>query len=84
VADVSAEVKKQRGAHVNYTKLKRRYESLWNMYNQLVEPATEEEAVEQSVVRTSCVKAFLLLLLGYTIFAGKNNITVNLLWLLAL
>jgi len=26
----------------------------------------------------------LLLLLGYTIFAGKNNINVNMLWLLTL
>jgi len=46
--------------------------------------ASEEEEVEQSVVRTACIKAFLLLLLGYTIFAGRNNRSVNMLWLLAL
>jgi len=40
--------------------------------------------VEQSVVRTACVKAFSLLILGYTLFVGKNSKTVNLLWLLAL
>ena len=51
---------------------------------QLVEPDTEDDEVEQSVVRIACVKAFLLLILGYTLFAGKNNKTVNLLWLLAL
>jgi len=54
-----------------------------------VEPDTEEEEEgeeeeEQSVVKTSCVKAFLLFILDYTLFAGKNNKTVNLLWLLAL
>jgi hypothetical protein len=78
------ELEKQFGAHVSYTKLKTRYYSLWNMCNQLVEPASEAEKEEQSVVRTVCVKEFLLLLLSYTIFAGKNSITVNLLWLLAL
>jgi len=63
-----ADVDKQSGAHVSYTKLKRHYELLLNGCNQLVEPDTEEE-VEQSVVRITCVKAFLLLLLGYTHFA---------------
>jgi hypothetical protein len=32
----------------------------------------------------ACVNVFLLLLLSYTLFAGKNNKIVNLLWLLAL
>jgi len=78
------EVVKHYGAHVSYTKLKRHYEELLNRCNQLVEPDTEEEEVEQSVVRAACVKAFLLLILGYTLFADKNNKIVNLLWLLAL
>ena len=72
------------GAHVSYTLLKRCYEELLNRCNQLVEPDTEEEEAEQSVVRTTCVKAFLLLLLGYTHFVETNIKTVNLLWLLAL
>jgi len=72
------------GAHVSYTKLKKRYEELLNRCNQLVEPDTEEEHTEQAVVRTACVKAFLLLLLGYTLFASKNIKTINLMWLLAL
>jgi len=46
--------------------------------------ASEVDEVEQSVVRFAYVKVFLLLLLGYTIFAGKNDNIVNLLWLLAL
>jgi hypothetical protein len=57
---------------------------LLNRCNQLGKPDIEEEEVEQSVVRTACLKAFLLLILGYTLFAGKNNKTVNLIWLLAL
>jgi len=49
-----------------------------------MEPDTEEEHIEQAIIRTVCVKAFLFLLLGYTLFAGKNSKIVNLLWLLAL
>jgi len=77
-------VVKHCGAHVSYTTLKRRYEELLNRCNQLVEPDTEEERAEKSVVRTTCVKAFFLLLLGYTLFAGKNSKIVNLLWLYVL
>jgi len=68
--DVIKEVKNQRGLYVNYTNLRRRYESLLNKCNQLEDPASEEEAEEQSVVKTVCIKAFLLLLIGYTIFVG--------------
>jgi len=32
----------------------------------------------------ACIKAFLLLLLGWTIFSAKNSKNINLLWLLAL
>jgi hypothetical protein len=45
-------------------------------------PASEDEGMEQSVVMTACIKMFLLLLLGYTIFAGKNSRSVNQLWFL--
>ena len=44
----------------------------------------EEVEVEQSHVRPACVKAFLFLFLGYTLFAGKNSKTVNLLLMLAI
>ena len=81
---VRDEVSKHSGPSVSCTKLKRRYESLLNRCNKLVVPASDEEEVEQSVVRTACTKAFLLLLLGYTIFSGKNSRSVNLLWLFAL
>jgi len=72
-AKAMAEVKTQCCAHVSYTKLKRRYKLLRNRCNQLVEPNIEEEAVKQRVVRTACIKAFLLLLLGYTIFCRQEQ-----------
>jgi len=77
-------VGKQGAAHVSFGKLKRRYEELFNRCNQLLEPDTEEEYEEMGKVRLTCIKAFLLLLLGWTLFAGKNRRTINLLWLLAL
>jgi hypothetical protein len=55
-----------------------------NRCNQLVEDLSGEDEVEQTRVRPACVKAFLLLLLSYTLFARKNSNTVNLLWLLAI
>ena len=42
------------------------------------------EEDERAKVRLSCIKAFLLLLLGWTIFSVKNNKNISLLWLLAL
>jgi len=77
-------VNKHCGAHVSYTALKTRYEERLNRCNQLVEDLSEEEEVEKSVVRPACVKAILLLLLRYTLFASKTSKIVNLLWLLAL
>jgi hypothetical protein len=73
------QVNKNCGAHVSYTE-----EELLNRCNQLMEINTEEKEAEQSVFRTACVKAFLLLLLGSTLFVGKNSKIVNMLWLLAL
>jgi len=55
-----------------------------NRCNQLLEIDTQEEQDERAHVRLACIKAFLLLLLGSTIFFGKNNKNINLLWLLAL
>ena len=43
----------------------------------------DEEEEEQSAVRTACIKAVLLLLVSYIIFANKNNKSVSLIWLLA-
>jgi len=74
------------GAFVTYTALKERYEHLLNRCNHLLgeKDISEEEEQELSRIRPACVKAFLLLLLGYTLFAGKNNKTINLLWMLAI
>jgi len=77
------ECKDQLGAFFSYTPLKKCYERLLNRCNKLQQPASHEEE-EQSLVRTAYIKAFLLLLIGYTIFAGKNSRSVNLLWLLEL
>jgi len=78
------EMTKQGAAHVSFGVLKRRYEELLNMCNQLLEIDTQEEQDERAHVRLACIKAFLLLLLGWTIFSGKNSKNINLLWLLAL
>jgi len=82
--DAAKELRKQGACHVSFGVLKRRYEELLNRYNQLVEIDTLEEQHERAEVRVACIKAFLLLLLGCTIFSGKNNKNINLLWLLAL
>lgn len=54
-----------------------------NRCTQPVEPATDEEKEEKSAVRTACIKAFLLLLLGYTIFSDKNRTAEELIFFLA-
>jgi len=67
------QVSNNSGAFVIYTALKERYEHLLNTCNHLLgEDLSEEEEAELSRIRPACVKAFLLLLLGYTLFAGKN------------
>jgi len=71
--DAAKEVGRQGGAHVSFIKLKRHYKELLHRCNQLIEPDTEEEHAEQAEVRMACIKAFLLLLLSYTIFASKNS-----------
>ena len=71
VEDAVEQVNKHFGAHVSYTALKQHYVEQLNRCNQLVEDSSEEEEVDQSLVRPVCVKAFLLLLLGYTLFVGK-------------
>jgi len=82
--DIAKEVGKQGGAHVSFTKMKKRYEELLHRCNQLIESDTEVEHAEQAKVKIDCIKAFLLLFLGYTIFAGKNIKNISLMWLRAL
>ena len=55
---------RQGAAHVSFGKLKRRYEELLNRCNQLLKPDTNEVYEEQGKVRLTCIKEFLLLLLG--------------------
>ena len=78
------EMTKHGAAHISFGVLKRRYEEVLNRCNQLLEPDTLEEEDERAQVRLACIKAFLLLLLGWTIFFDKNSKNINLLWLLAL
>jgi len=78
------EMTRQGAAHISFGVLKRRYEELLNRCNQLVEIHTQEEEDERAEVRRACIKAFLFLLLGWTIFSGKINKNINLLWFLAL
>ena len=82
IAEATAkEVAKQGVAHVSFGKLERRYEKLLHRCNQLIEPDTKEEHAEQDEVRMACINAFMLILHGWTIFAGKNSRSINLLWL---
>ena len=82
--DAAKELKRQGGCYVSFGVLKRRYEELLHRCNQLLQIDTEEEEHKRALVRLACVKAFLLLLLGWTIFSAKNSKNINLLWLLAL
>jgi hypothetical protein len=64
-ADAAAkEVGRQGVAHVSFVKLKRRYEELFNRFNQLLDPDKKDEYEEHGEVRLACIKAFWLLLLG--------------------
>lgn len=78
------EMTKQGAAHVSFGVLKRCYEELLNRCNQLLVNDTQKEQDERAEVRLACIKAFLLLLLGWTIFSGKNSKNINHLWLLAM
>jgi len=70
------EVGKQGVAHISFGVLKMRYEELLNRCNQLLEPDTQEEQDEQAQVRLACIKVFLLLLLGWTIFPTRTAKTL--------
>jgi len=70
------EMTKQGDAHVSFGVLKRCYEELLNRCNQLLVRDTQEEQDERAQVRLTCIKAFLLLLLGWIIFSGKNKNTL--------
>jgi len=70
------EMTKQGVAHVSFGVLKRRYKELLNRCNQLFEPDTQEEQDERAQVRLACIKAFLLLLLGWTIFSARTTKTL--------
>ena len=85
VEDAVEQASNNSSVFVTYTALKEHYEHLLNRCNHLLgEDLSEEEEEELSRIRPACVKAFLLLLLGYTLFTGKNNKTISLLWMVAI
>ena len=85
VEDAVEHVSNNSGAFVTYTVLKERYEHMLNKCNHFPgEDLSEEEEQKLSRIRPTCVDAFLLLLLGYTLFVDKNSKTINMLWMLAI
>jgi len=84
VEEAVQQVSDNSGVCVTYTTLKERYEHLLNRCNHLMGEDLSEEEEELSRIRPVCVKVFLLLFLGYTLFAGKNSKTINLLWMLTI
>jgi len=66
------EVNKQWGEYISITHLKETYDRLFHMCNELEQPSDEEEAEELDKTRTMCIKAFLLILVGLTIFTNKT------------
>jgi len=79
--EVMSEVNKQRGGYICKHNLKIVYDTLVHRCDELEHPADEEEANELDRNKTMFIKAFLLFLVGVTIFANKNNKNVHMLWL---
>jgi hypothetical protein len=73
VEEAQKEVIKQWGGYVSIPHLKECYERLLNRCNQLEQLVDDEERKEQGLARNACIKVFLLLLVGYTIFTNKNK-----------
>lgn len=62
--------------------MKEGYERLFNRCNHLEEPFDVKEEKEQGLARNACIKVFLLLLIGYTIFSNKRSKNVSLIWMM--
>jgi hypothetical protein len=77
--EAMSEVNKQWGGYISIHNLKIMYDRLVDMCDEFEQPADEEEAKELDRNRTMCIKAFLLFLVGVTIFANKNIKNVHLL-----
>jgi len=82
--EAQSEVTKQRGGYVCITLLKDCFERLLNRCNQLEQSADNEEDEEKGLARNACIKAFLFLFVGLTIFANKNSRNLHLIWLATL
>lgn len=61
--------------------MKEAYDRLFHMCNELEQSDDDEVVGELETVRTTCIKAFLLLLVG---LANKNSKNVHMIWLMAL
>jgi hypothetical protein len=60
------------------------YDKLLHRCNELEQPGDEEDVEDLKTTRTMFIKAFLLLLVGLTIFTNKNIKNVHLIWLTAM
>jgi hypothetical protein len=62
--------------------LKKLYERHLSMFNELEDPTgPKEEKEELRQTMEYCLKAFLLFLVGVTVFADKSNKHISLIWL---
>jgi hypothetical protein len=80
-AEAMSEVNKQWGGYISIPHLKIVYDRLMHICDELEQHGDEEEAKELDKTRAFCIKAFLFLLVGVTIFANKNSNNVHLLLL---
>jgi len=71
------EIGAQWGGNVSISSLKKLYERHFSRCNKLEDLADEEEE-ELRQTREYCLRAFLLLLVGVTIFANKSNKHISL------
>jgi hypothetical protein len=73
------EIVAQWGGNVSIPLLKKLYKRHFSRCNELEDPADEEEEGEElRRTREYCLRAFLLLLVGVTIFANKSNKHISL------
>lgn len=73
--EATGEIVAQWGGNVSIPSLKKLYERHFSKCNELEDP-TEEEELRQT--REYCLRAFLLLSVGVTIFANKSNKHISL------
>jgi len=79
--DAEEETRKQWDGYISIPNPKELYDRLLHRCIVLEEPGDEDEADELERTMTHSIKAFLLFLVGLTLFTNKTNKNVNLIWL---